>query len=301
MSRTLSEFLKTAGVQVTPNAPAPEKTAASAQAAAATSAAATAAPAKTAAADPAKAAAKGKAGTTQPDAAPAGGHKGRAVSGESSHSPEAQDTGGAKHAAVQYDPAVIKTAEQKWLLANDIVCADPDKAKVLYDSMAKTAEAEKMAELEKMAEEQRNIGALQYHGMVKESTAMRYAEGQATVQEVVKVAAWIGVPAESIVKRANEIKSATPMFEGQTAAQPNRALTGNHPATPARPESSATTQAAGQSGNTVPYEPEAVAGTRKATSGSDEKLTKFTDTMTLPGNPGLNHGQAVDQGKGYSK
>ncbi len=294
--RSLNDFLNASGVKVAaapaapatpaaPAAPAPAKTAVAA-------APASAAPAKVAA---------GKATTTQPDAAPAGGHKGRAVSGESSNSPEGQDTGGAKHAAVQYDPAVIVTPEQKWLITQDIVCPDQVKAAALYQSMVKTAEAEKRAELEKVAEEYRYQGALQYQGMVKESTALSYAFGEIPMNQVVKLAAAIGVDPNGIFERAGQIKAATQMFEGQDAAQPNRVLTGNNPATPARPASANVTTAAEQSGNTINFEPEASAGTRKAVSGSDEKLVRMTDTFTLPGNPGLNHGQQVDQGKGYSK
>jgi hypothetical protein len=47
----------------------------------------------------------------------------------------------------------------------------------------------------------------------------------------------------------------------------------------------------------VNYEPEGAAGTRQPVTGQDEKLVRFTDVYTLPGNAGVNLGMQVDQGK----
>jgi len=281
-TRTLSEYLKTAGVQVTPTEPAPAPAAAPAAAPA---------PAKTAAA-PAPAKEAGKA--SQP--ADKGGvptprdNHNQAPKGPTSPKGGGSSSGSGKCAAVTYDPAVITTPEQKWLLEQGIVIPDAKIASIVYGQQVAISNQVKTAELEKLAEEERCKGALQYHGMLKESMAMQYANGTASIHDLCKVAAWIGVPAQEIIKRAETLRAATP----------SPALVDGHLGSAARPGSS-TMAAAEQNGNTTQFEPEGAAGTRQPVSGQDEKLVRFTDTITLPGNPGLNHGQQVDQGKGYSR
>lgn len=194
-----------------------------------------------------------------------------------------------KGAAVQYDPAYITTAEQKWLLANGIVIPDAKIASVVYQQHVAQSQQVKMAELEALAEEERSKGALQYHGMLKESTAMRLAEGEATINDVVKVASWIGVRPEAIIKRAEEL----------AAAATSPALVADHLGTAAR-NTSAVQAAAEQNANTTEFRPEAASGTRGPVRTQDEKLFRFTDTMVLPGNPGLDKGMTVNQGKGFN-
>jgi hypothetical protein len=188
-----------------------------------------------------------------------------------------------------YDPAVFTTPEQLALLDVGVVIPDAKIAEYVYAQQLCEAEQGKMAALEEMAEEQRSIGALQYHGMVKESTAMRLAMDELGIEEVIKVAEMIGVTPESIVKRAEQLVAATP----------SPALVNGFLGSAARIES-AVQAAAEANANTTEFVPEGVAGTRQPVSGTDAKLLRFTDAMTLPGNPGLNYGMTVDQGRGYT-
>ena len=77
------------------------------------------------------------------------------------------------------------------------------------------------------------------------------------------------------------------------------ALVGGMLGSAARTDSSKVMGAAERNGSTTETRDiEAISGTRGAVSGSgDDKLKRFTDVATLPGNPGVNHGQVVDQGK----
>ena len=259
MMKTLADFLKTAGVNVAPPTPA----------------AAPAAPAKTAG----KASPDGK-GVPAPAAASQPADKG----GEKT--PRATSD---KKAAVEYDPAVITTPEQLALLEAGIVIPDAKLAAYVYAQQVEVEKQTKQAEVEVLAEEERAKGALQYHGMVKESTAMRFATGELDVGQVIKVASMIGINPADIVKRAEQLAAAT--------AAP--ALVDGHLGTAAR-ITSAVQAAAENNANTTEFRPEGAAGTRQPVSGQDEKLIRFTDKITLPGNPGLNHGQQVDQGKGYA-
>jgi len=213
---------------------------------------------------------------SQPTTEPEGGKDPRETHMES----ETQDTG--KEASL--------TLAQKWLRENGVFVQDTKKAEFLFAQQMKLAELEKFSELEKFAEEERCRGAIFYQGMVKESTALRAALNQATVDDVCKVAYAMGIDPEHILKRAEEMAAAV------HSADP--ALVGDHLGTAARVDSSHTTQAADENGATTSFRPAAVGQTRTPVSGDDPKLFRFTDIWTLPGNPGLNLGQAVDQGKG---
>jgi hypothetical protein len=151
----------------------------------------------------------------------------------------------------------------------------------------KAAHQVKMAQLEGLAQEERSKGILQYHGMLKESAAMRLATGQCSMDDVSNVAAWIGMRPGEIVKRAEALRAATP----------SPALVNGYWASAARPGSQVQ-MAAEDNSNTTQFTPSDVA---RPTSGSDEKLMRFTDTMVLPGNPGLNHGMRINQGIAYSR
>lgn len=253
--QTLSSYLKTAGVAIAPTAPAAK-----------VAAVATPAPAKVAAA-PAVVAAPAKAA-----AAPA-----------------------APQADVLYNPAVIKTAEQKFLLEqHGILCTDPEKAAQLVGTFSKTAQETKQAELNKFAAEMEARGVLQFHGMMKESCAMRLADGEANSVEVLKTAAWVGCSAAEIIKRANELKKLAEL----AAASPEAAFFGSERGRAARTDDSEVLRAAERNQNTTSFEPEAVSGTRPAARGIDGKELKFQETVVMPNNPGLNHGQQTDNGKG---
>lgn len=264
-TQTLSSYLKTAGVTGV-GAPAPK--AAPAPAAPAPKVASAPAPAAPAPAAPAAPAPKVASAPAAP-AAPA--------------------------ADVLYNPAVIKTAEQKWLLETQgILVTDPSKAAALVGTFQKTAEATKKAELDKFAAEMEARGILQLHGMMKESCAMQLADGQATAADVIKTAAWVGCSAAEIVKRANELKKIAEL----AAASPEAAFFGSERGRAARTDDSEVLRAAERNQNTTQFEPEAVSGTRPAVRGMDAKELRFQETVTIPNNPGLNHGQQTDNGKG---
>jgi hypothetical protein len=252
-SRNLADFLQAAGV----------KTAAASTTTtpAAPAPAAPAAPAKTAAKAPAKPVEQPKAAEQKPVEQP-------------------------KAAAAA--PAIEKTAAQKWLAEHGVVVEDAKVAETLYQQQSKIAEMNRYAELEKLAEEERARGAIFYQGMVKESTAMQLALGQADIKTAELTARLVGVPTAAIVKRAEELAAAV----GQPA------LVGTDLGRAARTTDSAMLQAGERNENTTDFQPEAASGTRAPVSGQDEKTMRFVDVWTLPGNPGLNHGQAVDQGKG---
>lgn len=256
-TRTLSDFLAQNGLK-TASAPA-------------------AAPAKTSAAKPAAAPVKksadetaGKGSASQPTTEPADGHK---LPNKVTEAP-AQDTG--------------KTAAQIWLSQRGIDVADPNVAQSMVQGAAKTAEATKFAYLEKRAEEERLRGALFYQGMVRESTAYKLASGEMSIQEVALVAPTTGCDVHEIIKRAEQLQ----------AAMSSPALIGGLLGSAAKTDVSAVTQVAEQNGNTsTTRDIEAIEGTRKPSTGMDEKVLRFVDVWTLPNSPGLNHGQAVDQGK----
>jgi hypothetical protein len=259
MSKTLADYLKTAGVAAEPaKVAAPVKPAAI--------------PAKVAA----PVAAPKVAAAPAPVAAPV--------------APKAPE----KVADVQYNPAIIKTAEQKWLLDNKgILIPDAKTASEIYSTLANKAQAEKNAELQKVAAEFEARGVLQYRGMLKEACAMQLADGTATQFDVIKTAKWINCNPSEIVARAAELKKLAEL----AAAEGGAAFFGNERGRAARTSDSEMLAAAERNQNTTSFEPEAVSGTRPATRGTDEKELRFVDTVTMPNNPGLNHGQKTDNGK----
>lgn len=258
MSKTLADYLKTAGV-----AAEPAKTATAPRPAAAKVAAPVAAP-------------KVAAAPVAPVAAPV--------------APKAPE----KVADVQYNPAIIKTAEQKWLLENKgILIPDAKTAADIYGTLVNKAQAEKNAELQKVAAEFEARGVLQYRGMLKEACAMQLADGTATQFDVIKTAKWINCNPSEIVARAAELKKLAEL----AAAEGGAAFFGNERGRAARTSDSEMLSAAERNQNTTSFEPEAVSGTRPATRGTDEKEMRFVETVTIPNNPGLNHGQKIDNGK----
>ena len=231
--------------------------------------------AKTAA--PAKTASEGTIPPAQPTTEAAGGHKPR----EKKTDENTQDTG----------KAASKTAAQVALAQRGIEVADPAVAEQLEASFQKQAEAQKRAELEKKAAEVRNQGALLYQGMIQENTAWKLATGETSLEDAAIVANVLGIPVDEMIKRAEQIGG----------AMPTPALVGGNMGSAARVDNSVVMRKGEEAKTEIQTrEVEAIAGTRAPVSGADEKLKRFTDVMTLPGNPGLNHGQAVDQGKGLS-
>jgi len=213
----------------------------------------------------------------------AGGHEPRDKHTEG----ETEDTGGSKSAET-------KTAEQQWLSERGVDVSDAKTAKYLYDREMAALQEQKEAHQQKLAQELEARGAIQYHGMLKESCAIRMADGEASLQDASKVAAIVGCDVNDIVGRASEIRKVAEQLAG---AQPAPALVGNQWGSAARINNSESMGAAERNDNTTDYRPEAVGGTRGPVA-PDEKLIRFVDVATLPGNPGLNHGQPVDQGKG---
>ena len=200
----------------------------------------------------------------------------------------------APKADVLYNPEALKTAEQKWLLKEQgILVLDPTKAASLVAGMRKTAEESKKAELNKFAAEMEARGVLQFHGMMKESCAMQLASGEAKPFDVIKTAAWTGCSVQDIITRANELKKIAEL----AAASGEAAFFGTERGRAARADDSEVMRAAERNQNTTAFEPEAVAGTRAATRGTDAKELRFQETVTMPNNPGLNHGQQTDNGK----
>ena len=286
MGRTLNDFLSQAGVKVAAAAPAAVATSET------KAAAAVAAPAKTASAAgaaPAKVAGKDIA-PSQPSKGEANdGHKARVKNTEK----EPQDTGatGGDSAAASTpgkSAAVTKTAAQKALSDRGIDIADAKIAEITYGALVNQLEQEKAAELNKYASEMRAQGALLYQGMIHESTAWKLATGEAKFAEAQLVANVLNVSVDELTKRAEQIGG----------AMTSPALVGGMLGSAARTDSSETMRAGERNGSTTETRGvEAIAGTRGPVSGADEKLKRFTDVWTMPGNPGLNHGQVVDQGK----
>jgi hypothetical protein len=267
MSKTLEAFLKTAGVNTgSEAAPAKPQT-------------------KTAAPAPATAAPAAKVATAKPAAKPPVKTAEEAKKDEMEKKPEGDDDKKKK----EEEKTSSLTDAQKWLADNGVTVADPKVAEALFEQQVKIAEMTKQAEMEKMAEEQRALGQIFYQGMVKESTALRLVTGQATLDDVKKIAYALGMDPNDFVKRAMEMEAAV------RSSDP--ALIGNDLGRAARHDDSASMQAAEAANHTPAFTPEGVAGMRQGVRGQDEKTMRFTEAWTLPGNPGLNHGQVVDQGK----
>lgn len=284
-TRTLADYLKVAGVVASPEKKAEQEPAKAAAAPAPKKTAAPAAPAKKAAAPAPK---KEAGGLTEDGKQPSHGEASDGHSPRDKHTEgETQDTGG-KSAEIS------KTAEQKWLSERGIEIADAKLAAAYYQREVEAAQAQKVAEQQKMAAELEARGVIQYHGMLKESCAIRLAEGEAQMIDACKVAGITGCDVNDILRRASEIKK---LAEQLAAASPMPALVGNQLGSAARTNNSETMAGAERNGMTTDYRPEAVGGTRGPVA-PDEKLIRFVDAATLPGNPGLNHGQPVDQGKG---
>jgi hypothetical protein len=264
---TLNQLLKTAGVSVA--ATEPTKTAATAAKPVSKTAGDAAAHGPNGKPTPVKA----KDDASQPNAVVDGGHKPRATKDEA----EKQDTG--------------KTAEQIWLSQHGVDVKDVKVAEMLFAQQVKIAEQEKFAELEKFATEERCRGVLQYHGQMIEQAAIGLATGQGDYKTAEYVSAITRVPLTTITKRAEEI----------AGALPHAALVGGDLGRAARVNDSRTLQAAEENGATTIFRPDGEAGTRAPVTGQDEKTLRFVDKYVLPGNPGLNNGQAVDQGKGLGQ
>jgi hypothetical protein len=125
---------------------------------------------------------------------------------------------------------------------------------------------------------------------------MQLASGEANAADVIKTAAWVGCSVADIIKRANELKKIAEL----AAASPEAAFFGSERGSAARTDNSEVMRAAERNQNTTSFEPETVAGTRAAVRGVDAKELKFQETVTMPNNPGLNHGQQTDNGKGMT-
>jgi len=214
--------------------------------------------------------------------------------------PEPTPNGGVKPRVKSTEGPSQKTAEQEWLASRKIQIEDPEVAKQLMGILTKEAEQNKTAALEKRAAEERARGAILFQGFLGEQTAWNLLDAHLS-RDPVKiaqaqksaafVAAGLGVPVENMVKRAEQLQAATS----------SPALVDGLLGSAARINTSVVQEVADKNDNqSTTRSVEAIAGTRKAVSGIDEKLLRFVDAWTLPGNPGLNHGQEVDEGKARS-
>lgn len=209
---------------------------------------------------------------------------------------ETQDTG--KSAGrVQYDQDLIKTAAQKELLeVHGILVPDAKVAAVTLEALqAQEATKAAAAEQAKKAEIDA-LGSSIYDAMTKRATAMQLAFGEIDLQTAAKTAAALGADLNAIVTSAREmVKNASP--DGSGAATGHDVFFAGQLGSAARSVSESQ-RAAGDGTATEEYHVEGERGTRGPVQGPDENTTKMVDSATIPGNPGLNHSQRVDQGKG---
>jgi hypothetical protein len=204
-----------------------------------------------------------------------------------------------KEATVQpgqviYDPSIIKTAEQKWLLDNGYgLIPDPAKAAHIISGFRNSAVAQqKQAEMNKVAELHK-MGSAMYDGQVEREMALNMAMGAIDGATVMKVAAALDLDYSAIKHAALQMRAKIASTDVEVAAGPS-AFFQNNLATPARTGSSETSSAAERCANTVQMPAPALQGDVSPASGSsDPKLTRFTEAANMPGNPGLNHGQQI--------
>lgn len=206
-----------------------------------------------------------------------------------------------KEAAVQpgqviFDPSIIKTAEQKWLFDNGYgLITDPNAATVIINSLRKTAEVQQKVAQQTKEAELNAMGESMYRGIMKVSTAMSLAAGDMDLTTANKIAAMLGLDMAQVLAAARQMKQAATDVE--VAAGPS-AFFGGNLATPARSGSSETQSAADRCANTVQMPAPALPGDTTPARGVDEKLLRFTEAANLPNNPGLNHGQTIAPAKG---
>jgi ATPase subunit of ABC transporter with duplicated ATPase domains len=203
----------------------------------------------------------------------------------------AAEKAAAEKAAAEKAAAATKTAHQVALEQIGITVADPKVAEALYNQQVKAAEANKLAELQAVNDEYEARGALQYHGMIKEACAVRLALGEkVAAAEIVGIAGVTGCTPDDIMKRASELKKLAEI----AGSSPSSAFFMGAQGSAARDD--AQVMRMGEQSNATVTAP-ASDGPRAAVGGRDEKQLRFIETVTLPGNPGLNHGQNVDHGK----
>lgn len=197
-------------------------------------------------------------------------------------------------------PKIELTPAQEAMLK---LASDPKVAEAFVAREQKLAEMSKTAELEKMAKEQEARGAIFADGIYKRSAVLDLAMGLATgasPQEMqagyFKVAAlcrMLGCNMADIIQPARHLAKQAML----DAADAGQALVSGQWGEGARP-TSATMQGAERNGSTSMVTPEGVPEGVQPTRGLQPEMLGFQDTVTIPGNPGLNHGQKVDQGKG---
>jgi hypothetical protein len=191
-------------------------------------------------------------------------------------------------------PAAQKTAAQLALAQQGVHVDDPAMAEAMYASAVKQAEAQKTAELQKFAAEMEARGALMYRGMQKEALAISVVEGEIQdPKDLVKLAAYVGLDPREILTLAREKRARA---DGAEAAMANDVFFSGMLGSAARENASQFQQAANRAQSTVEFQPGVEA--KAPVSGPDAKLMGFTEAATIPGNPGLNNGQQVNQGKG---
>jgi hypothetical protein len=200
--------------------------------------------------------------------------------------------------AVQYDPAVFKTAEQKALLAQGIVIPDEGTAKMVFDSQVQKQAEAKQAEQQAKVAELEARGALMLRGMTKESAAMNLVLADKFGREeqlyVAKVAGMCRCPQSEIYKLATELKKLAEM----EAARGTDSWVVEGFGRGARAEDGNMIEKAEGQKALQQFESSASAGTKATVPFGSPEDKAFQDTVTIPNNPGLNHGQKTDNGKG---
>jgi hypothetical protein len=200
--------------------------------------------------------------------------------------------------AAAAEPTKQASAEQAWCAANGLGDNLPQKtAEILF---GQAVEATKQAEAETklaMVREMENRGVLQYHGMMKEACAARIMSKAATYHDLITTAAVTRCHPDEIIARAQELQKQAEIIGAQVPMGWYRQFLGDGADPAANPALAAAQTAADRR----EYVAGASGGTRQPVSGVDEKLLRFQEAVTIPGNPGIAAAgieQPVIQGKG---
>jgi hypothetical protein len=202
-------------------------------------------------------------------------------------------------APVQKVATVTTTPAQDWAKTAGYGDVPAKAAEVLY---AQELEAQKTAEEQQkqaMVNELEARGALQYHGMAKESCAGRLASKQASLADVMATCAMTGCTPADLHARALQIAKTAEVI----GSQPDAGWVTSFWASGANPADSEVLAQAERNQNTTLFNANASQGTRQPVRGVDGKLLRFEEQVVMPGNPGMASGgveQPVSNGKGLA-
>lgn len=197
---------------------------------------------------------------------------------------------------VLYDPALLKTAEQQALAQHGYgIIPDAEKAAEVYGLLTeKQASLKKQAEAAKQAEAEA-AGRMAYIGQAKTAAALALAQGECSVNDVLKQANALGYNVNDVIAEARRMKIA--MGDVESAATPNDVFFQGQQGSAARSSTSNWQQAAEQTRETVPFTPQDASGVTQPVRGQDQKSLGFNESVVMPNNPGLDHGQKTTDGK----